>query len=49
MDLAKFQDIAEGIVTNAIKELSIERGVKEVAEVWGCMEFTVIKHLKGRR
>lgn len=48
MDLVKYQDIAEGIVTNAVKELSIERGVREVAEVWKSMDFSVVKHLKGR-
>lgn len=47
MDLAKFQDIAEAIVTNAVKELAIERGVKEIADVWKTMEFTVIKHYKS--
>lgn len=47
MDLDKFQDIAESIVTNAIKELAIERGVKEIAEVWKSQQFTVIKHFKG--
>ncbi|XP_043285223.1 dynein axonemal heavy chain 10 [Venturia canescens] len=47
MDLAKFQDIASSIVTNAIKELSIERGVKEVSEIWKSMEFTVVRHFKG--
>lgn len=49
MDLAKFQDIASSIVTNAIKELSIERGVKEVSEVWKSMEFTVIRHYIGKK
>ena len=47
MDLAKFQDIAQAIVNNAIKELAIERGVKDVAEVWKTMEFTVVRHFKG--
>ncbi|XP_012272400.1 dynein heavy chain 10, axonemal [Orussus abietinus] len=47
MDLARYRDIAQGIVTNAIKELSIEKGVKEVEEVWKTIEFTVAKHFKG--
>lgn len=47
MDLAKHQEIAKIIVNNAIRELAIERGVKEIAEIWTTMEFTVIKHYKG--
>ncbi|XP_011310250.1 dynein heavy chain 10, axonemal [Fopius arisanus] len=47
MDLAKFQDIANVIVTNAVKELAIERGVKDISDSWNTMEFTVIKHFKG--
>lgn len=47
MELHKYQDIAEEIVNNAIKELAIERGVKEVAETWETMAFTVAKHFKG--
>lgn len=42
-----FQEIAEEIVNNAIKELAIERGVAEVADTWGAMMFTVQKHFKG--
>lgn len=41
------QEIAEAIVTNAIKELAIERGVKEVADNWDTMAFTTHKHTKG--
>ncbi|XP_028981786.1 dynein heavy chain 10, axonemal [Diachasma alloeum] len=47
MDLAKFQDIANVIVTNAVKELAIERGVKDISDSWNTMEFAVIKHFKG--
>lgn len=48
MDLGKNQEIAEAIVNNAIRELAIERGVKDIAEVWTTMEFTVVKHFKGK-
>ena len=48
MDLAKHQEIAEIIVNNAVRELAIERGVKEIAEVWTTMEFIVVKHFKGK-
>nr|XP_023024309.1 dynein heavy chain 10, axonemal [Leptinotarsa decemlineata] len=47
MELHRFQDIAEEIINNAIKELSIEKGVKEIAETWGTISFTIHKHLKG--
>ncbi|XP_076621651.1 dynein heavy chain at 89D [Colletes latitarsis] len=47
MELGKYQDIAKEIVMNAVKELSIERGLKELTEVWKHMEFTVVKHFKG--
>ncbi|GAB1860436.1 Dynein heavy chain 10, axonemal [Camponotus japonicus] len=47
MELGKYQDIAQDIVMNAVKELAIERGVKEVGEVWKSMEFNLVKHYKG--
>lgn len=47
MELHKYQEIAEEIVNNAIKELLIERGVKEVSEVWDTMMFSVHRHFKG--
>lgn len=34
-------------MNNAIKELAIERGVKEVADTWDNMFFTTHKHSKG--
>ena len=47
MDLARYQDIAESIVTNASRELAIEKGVQEITEVWSNMEFTLIRHFKA--
>lgn len=47
MELHKYQEIAEEIVNNAIKELLIERGVKEVSEVWDTMLFSVHRHFKS--
>lgn len=46
MQLHKYQDIAEEIIANAVKELAIEKGLKEVANVWDRMQFTVKKHVK---
>lgn len=47
MELGKYQEIAQGIVMNAVKELAIERGVKELTEGWKSTEFNVVKHYKG--
>ncbi|XP_017847923.1 dynein heavy chain 10, axonemal [Drosophila busckii] len=47
MQLHKYQEIAEQILTNAIKELQIERGVQAVIETWATMSFKVLKHHKG--
>lgn len=47
MELGKYQEIAKEIVVNAVKELSIERGLKELVDVWKQLEFTIVKHYKG--
>lgn len=47
MELHRYQDIAETIINHAIKELAIEKGVKQIAEVWNNMNFILHKHLKG--
>ncbi|SPP80284.1 dynein heavy chain 10, axonemal [Drosophila guanche] len=47
MQLHKYQEIAEQILTNAIKELQIERGVRAVEETWAVMAFKVLRHYKG--
>ncbi|KAG5670791.1 hypothetical protein PVAND_001030 [Polypedilum vanderplanki] len=44
MELHKHQDVVEEIVLNAIRELAIERGVKEIAQQWETIKFNVIKH-----
>ncbi|XP_055585529.1 dynein axonemal heavy chain 10-like [Uranotaenia lowii] len=44
MELHKYQEIAEEIINNAIKELSIERGVQEVEEIWQHMSFIVLPY-----
>jgi dynein heavy chain len=46
MQLHRYRSIAEEIIANALKELAIERGVKEIADIWNALEFTVIKHIK---
>ncbi|PNF33091.1 Dynein heavy chain 10, axonemal [Cryptotermes secundus] len=46
MQLHRYRDIAEEIVANALKELEIEKGVKEISEVWSAMKFTAMKHIK---
>ena len=47
MELHRFNDIIQDIVGSAVKELSIEKGITEVAETWGNMKFTVYKYMKG--
>lgn len=47
MELHKSQEIAETIVNNAIKEMQIEKGVKDIKETWANVFFTVSKHYKG--
>lgn len=47
MELHRFFDIIQEIVGSATKELSIEKGITEVAETWGAMKFTVHKYMKG--
>ncbi|XP_028025407.1 dynein heavy chain 10, axonemal [Bombyx mandarina] len=44
MELHKYQDVAEEIVNHAIKELAIERGVKDVQETWANISFSVARH-----
>ncbi|KAJ2948630.1 hypothetical protein O0L34_g7885 [Tuta absoluta] len=44
MELHKYQEEAEKIVNHAIKELAIERGVKEVQDSWAQIQFTVQRH-----
>lgn len=47
MQLHRYEDITEGIIATAIKELAIEKGIKEIADVWSGMQFTVKEHIKG--
>ncbi|XP_059059014.1 dynein axonemal heavy chain 10 [Achroia grisella] len=44
MELHKYQDVAEEIVNHAIKELAIERGVRDVQETWASISFSVTRH-----
>ncbi|XP_076854099.1 dynein axonemal heavy chain 10 [Brachyhypopomus gauderio] len=47
MELHKHASVIGDIVTSAVKELSIEKGVKEVMETWEGMKFSVQRYLKG--
>uniref|UniRef100_UPI0037E7F8F2 dynein axonemal heavy chain 10 n=1 Tax=Semicossyphus pulcher TaxID=241346 RepID=UPI0037E7F8F2 len=47
MELHKYANVIGDIVTSAVKELSIERGVKEVVETWENMKFSVMPYFKG--
>ncbi len=47
MELHRFHEIIADITSSAAKELSIEKGINEVAETWQNMKFVVIKYMKG--
>ncbi|KAJ8266677.1 hypothetical protein GJAV_G00133350 [Gymnothorax javanicus] len=47
MELHKYGNVIGDIVTSAVKELSIERGVREVVETWENMRFNLQRYFKG--
>ncbi|NWX90356.1 DYH10 protein, partial [Nothoprocta pentlandii] len=47
MELHRHSDVISEIVGTAVKELSIEKGVKEIVDTWEHMKFTVQKYFKG--
>ncbi|KAM5191717.1 dynein axonemal heavy chain 10 [Mantella aurantiaca] len=47
MELHKYADVISDIVASAAKELSIEKGVKEIVDTWENMKFTVQRYIKG--
>ncbi|XP_061907302.1 dynein axonemal heavy chain 10-like isoform X2 [Entelurus aequoreus] len=47
MELHKYADVIGEIVTSGVKELGIEKGVKEVVETWGSMKFIIQPYSKG--
>ncbi|XP_054568736.1 dynein axonemal heavy chain 10 [Eptesicus fuscus] len=47
MELDKHADVLNEIVTAAIKEIAIEKAVKEILDTWENMKFSVIKYFKG--
>ncbi|XP_062273833.1 dynein axonemal heavy chain 10 [Scomber scombrus] len=47
MELHKYANVIGDIVTSAVKELSIEKGVREVVETWEKMKFIVQPYFKG--
>ncbi|XP_053336632.1 dynein axonemal heavy chain 10 [Clarias gariepinus] len=47
MELHKYADVIGEIVTTAVKELSIEKGVKDVVSTWENMKFTMQRYVKG--
>ncbi|XP_057687718.1 dynein axonemal heavy chain 10-like isoform X2 [Corythoichthys intestinalis] len=46
MDLHKYADVIDDIVTSAVKELGIEKSVKEVVETWENIKFIVQPYSK---
>ncbi|XP_055020703.1 dynein axonemal heavy chain 10 [Boleophthalmus pectinirostris] len=49
MELHKYPGVIGDIVSSAVKELSIEKGVKEVVETWESMSFIVQPYFKGTK
>ncbi|CAF0851193.1 unnamed protein product [Rotaria sordida] len=49
MNLQRFNDVIQNIVTSATKELQIEKGVREVVDAWDKMKFNIIKYVKGNQ
>ncbi|XP_034494845.1 dynein heavy chain 10, axonemal isoform X4 [Ailuropoda melanoleuca] len=47
MELHKHTDVLNGIVMAAVKEIAIEKAVKEILDTWENMKFTVVKYFKG--
>ncbi|XP_027593384.2 dynein heavy chain 10, axonemal isoform X1 [Pipra filicauda] len=47
MELHKHKGIISDIVGTAVKELSIEKGMKEIIDTWEQMKFTVLEYIKG--
>lgn len=47
MELHNFADVISDIVTSAMKELSIEKGLQEVTDTWQNMRFSVYRYMKG--
>ncbi|XP_030358369.1 dynein heavy chain 10, axonemal isoform X4 [Strigops habroptila] len=47
MELHRYSDVISEIVGSAVKELGIEKGVKEITETWENMKFTVQEYFKG--
>ena len=49
MELHRFAETISEIVTAASKELAIEKGVKDVDDLWSSMKLNVIKYIKGNQ
>ncbi|XP_070572584.1 dynein axonemal heavy chain 10-like isoform X2 [Ptychodera flava] len=47
MELHNYAETIAGIVNSAAKELSIEKGIKEVQDTWDAMKFQVQRYMKG--
>ncbi|XP_069922194.1 dynein axonemal heavy chain 10 isoform X1 [Oryctolagus cuniculus] len=47
MELHRHADVLGEIVTAAVKEVAIEKAVKEILDTWENMKFTVVKYYKG--
>lgn len=46
MDLYKYQEIVETIVSNAIEELKVEKCVNEIGDIWEKLTFNIVEYQK---
>lgn len=49
MELTKFHEVAQTVVTNAIKESAIEKEIEEIAGLLKTMEFKLTKRYDGKK
>ncbi|TPX54389.1 hypothetical protein PhCBS80983_g05954 [Powellomyces hirtus] len=47
MNLHEHSEAIQEIVAGAMKELSIENGIKEVENTWRNLKFSIVKYMKG--
>ncbi|KAM4707116.1 dynein axonemal heavy chain 10 [Discoglossus pictus] len=47
MELHKYGDVISDTVASAVKEISIEKGVRDIVDTWENMKFTVQRYVKG--
>ncbi|CAF4451272.1 unnamed protein product, partial [Adineta steineri] len=47
MNLYQYNDILQNILQTAIKELQIEKNLKDIQQQWNTMHFQIHKHIRN--